>query len=1016
MAGALAVLAGAGWAAAQDAPAEAPPVGIIGEAEMVEEGKRPWLGVQLEMNQPEFVDEDEKAPPGAGFIAVLKGGPAEKAGFQQADRVVRFDGNEIRQVQDLRTALAATKPGQAVPAVVLREGKEVKLKVVMGTMPAEPVLQKLLQAVVEPPKPGRVRFGKAPVRTPETRALDRVTLIDGNTLEGKVKALSPTDLALVLESGPEVTLDAAQVASARLAMPAKTPRLPVTVLLRTGGWLAGAQVTLDRDVCKLTQEDGGELTLQRADVEEIAMSAAETPVLYRGPKAGDGWQSAQENHWGYQEGVWQAKRDGPLFRKFSELPAATEFSFDAEIPPDGVCHLLLFAFGTGPNEIAGSPGALLIPLVSGPPGLTQCDAVNNFRSLTPKAPVKEWKTDTGQRTRYTILSDRLKGTLVVLVNGVVWNRFEMSKVAAEDLPRAGRIVQFQAAGNVKISNLALRPWLGQVPKGEPGADTDWIASGEAEGVAGEIARITPGEVTLAGGKSLPRTQPVLLRFKALKAAESVARGERGKLWVEVGNGGAFPAEAIALTAGGWVARTAFAEEYKLPAAAVRALDFRREGETRAARRGVAGLDVLNLKDGRQLTGKLVPPMVDGHLRWKISAARQPLSFAVKDAASLLLAPQAEPGPGSQAVLRLRNGDWLPGALRGADAGAVQWQPAFGGPLKVPRSDLQAIYPTRAAADVADGASGRQRWSESDENQLRRPPGTEGLPGGYKYQDGGYAFRRTPANQSGNTGIFLPIPEATDALSVEFEVSTASGSLSFQVMDRKGEAQLFVWGGGQNVQVNGERFTFRRADGTRTSGAQMPGEAMNFQLPKTLARKNGTTRVQVVLDPGTRSIQLAFNGQRAGLCTLKGATPWITMASVFLMPTDNREFRVSEVWIAPWNGHLGDHPPSAENSARLALGNGDEATGTVVRLDGETLEIDTAEVGRLALPLARIRALEVNPPAERVAAAYRVRLYDRGQISASALRLAEESVVLTTALGELNVPLAQVKEIVFATTL
>ena len=89
---------------------------------------------------------------------------------------------------------------------------------------------------------------------------------------------------------------------------------------------------------------------------------------------------------------------------------------------------------------------------------------------------------------------------------------------------------------------------------------------------------------------------------------------------------------------------------------------------------------------------------------------------------------------------------------------------------------------------------------------------------------------------------------------------------------------------------------------------------------------------------------------------------------------------------------------------------------MVRLDGETLEIDTAEVGRLALPLARIRALEVNPPAERVAAAYRVRLYDRGQISASALRLAEESVVLTTALGEINVPLAQVKEIVFAATL
>ena len=57
-------------------------------------------------------------------------------------------------------------------------------------------------------------------------------------------------------------------------------------------------------------------------------------------------------------------------------------------------------------------------------------------------------------------------------------------------------------------------------------------------------------------------------------------------------------------------------------------------------------------------------------------------------------------------------------------------------------------------------------------------------------------------------------------------------------------------------------------------------------------------------------------------------------------------------------------------------------------------------------------MDLNPPAEPEPAAHHIRLYDRGQLSASAVKIGAQSVILTTALGELTLPLTAIKEITF----
>ena len=57
------------------------------------------------------------------------GGGAELGGLRRGDILVRLGKHEVGGVEDLMFALNASKPGETVTAVVLREGKELPLKV-----------------------------------------------------------------------------------------------------------------------------------------------------------------------------------------------------------------------------------------------------------------------------------------------------------------------------------------------------------------------------------------------------------------------------------------------------------------------------------------------------------------------------------------------------------------------------------------------------------------------------------------------------------------------------------------------------------------------------------------------------------------------------------------------------------------------------------------------------------------------------------------------------------------------
>lgn len=81
---------------------------------------------------PDYGGDDETAG-GVKLSGVTDGSPAEKGGIKGGDVVVKFDGKPVATLEDYTETLQRHKPGDAVEVVVKREGKEVTLKVTLGT-------------------------------------------------------------------------------------------------------------------------------------------------------------------------------------------------------------------------------------------------------------------------------------------------------------------------------------------------------------------------------------------------------------------------------------------------------------------------------------------------------------------------------------------------------------------------------------------------------------------------------------------------------------------------------------------------------------------------------------------------------------------------------------------------------------------------------------------------------------------------------------------------------------------
>ncbi len=100
--------------------------------------RRGWLGVRIQTVTDELAEGLRlDGTSGALVASVTEGGPAEAAGIEQGDVILRFDGQEVGEMRKLPRMVAETGIGKAVEVVVWRKGEEVMLQVELGELDEE---------------------------------------------------------------------------------------------------------------------------------------------------------------------------------------------------------------------------------------------------------------------------------------------------------------------------------------------------------------------------------------------------------------------------------------------------------------------------------------------------------------------------------------------------------------------------------------------------------------------------------------------------------------------------------------------------------------------------------------------------------------------------------------------------------------------------------------------------------------------------------------------------------------
>ena len=108
---------------------------VISQLREFGETRRGWLGVRI---QPVTDDISESigmtGTQGALVAGVTNNGPADKSKIQPGDVILRFDGRPIVKMRDLPRIVADSPVGKAVDVIVMRNGEEKTIPVVLGRL------------------------------------------------------------------------------------------------------------------------------------------------------------------------------------------------------------------------------------------------------------------------------------------------------------------------------------------------------------------------------------------------------------------------------------------------------------------------------------------------------------------------------------------------------------------------------------------------------------------------------------------------------------------------------------------------------------------------------------------------------------------------------------------------------------------------------------------------------------------------------------------------------------------
>jgi serine protease Do len=116
--------------------------------------RRGWLGVRIQQVTPDIAESLGLHEPGGAMVAgVNDGGPADQAKLRNGDIILKFNGQDVKEMRTLPRIVAETPIGRDVPVTIWRDGKQQTVQAKVGELPDD---QQVAAATTGPSgKPGK---------------------------------------------------------------------------------------------------------------------------------------------------------------------------------------------------------------------------------------------------------------------------------------------------------------------------------------------------------------------------------------------------------------------------------------------------------------------------------------------------------------------------------------------------------------------------------------------------------------------------------------------------------------------------------------------------------------------------------------------------------------------------------------------------------------------------------------------------------------------------------------------
>jgi len=107
---------------------------VIDQLRTTGEVRRGWLGVRIQQVSDEIAESLSISPPRGALIAGIDDKGPAKGQLDPGDVVVKFDGQDVKEMRDLPRIVADTPVGKQVEVVIIRKGKEETKTIKLGKL------------------------------------------------------------------------------------------------------------------------------------------------------------------------------------------------------------------------------------------------------------------------------------------------------------------------------------------------------------------------------------------------------------------------------------------------------------------------------------------------------------------------------------------------------------------------------------------------------------------------------------------------------------------------------------------------------------------------------------------------------------------------------------------------------------------------------------------------------------------------------------------------------------------